>query len=580
MRRAALLSIVLVACGSSYSDGTNPPGPPADAGGDASPPLCTGGAIHVSPSRGDDLNDGCDPAKPKKTLNSALGEVQAKNAAGTEIRTCVETLRERVVVAYPASIIGGFDCTTWAPGPPDAKTTIEAPSDAIEALIAFGSPVGGAARLERLRFVGAARASGAVTGFRIKDGAAPVIRNFSVAGGSTQEGIGIGVAIESASPTLEDGVIEGVSAKCTVGCTGVVATGVTVNGGNARLRRLRIIGGTADAAPTGNYIGSLALDVVGPANAVGADAFSELEIVHGVGRVGSQNPAWGVRIVNAEIELADSKILPGASPSTCVTGVCGTIALIAEGSASARVLRSRVLATELAGAPGTTGVTALHYALLASNGGKLEVASSFAFSDSIGAGAMLGSLSLFGSTVVGSSVLTNNGGTVEVDSSILGLQKPGVAFFASACPKPSKTALTSSVIIGATPVFAEFLVENEANPVCTGTGATQTLSATLAKSDASNTFTATSTSRLTTTCSGESGLCIERAACNSNRAACLGEVFSSIAPLDGLLLKDATPCAIAQGGSASIAGYLDATKKMRTAPFSMGAHEYDGACGN
>ena len=577
VRRAALLSLFVAAC-DSYSEGAPPPPEPGiDAGHTANGPLCTGGAIHVSASSGNDANEGCDPAKPKKTLVSALGHAQAKKAVGTEIRTCVETIRERVVVAFPASIIGGFDCATWAPGPPDAKTTIEAPPDAIEALIALGGPDYGTTRLERLRFVGAARSAGAVTGLRVKDGAAPDDRNFSVAGGSTQEGIAVAVAIENASPTLEDGIIEGGSAKCTADCKGVIASGVTVNGGNPRLRRLRITGGTADVPATGNYIGSYALDVVGPAKAVDADAFSELEIVHGVGRVGGLQPAWGMRIANAEIDLVDSKILPGPVPSTCVAGECRTIGILAEGTASARVRRSRVLTTDLEGAPGTTGVSTAYYAYFASNGGKLEVSSSFGFSNSVGLGVTSGSLSFLGSTVIGSSIVANNGGTLDVKSSVLGLQKVGLGFYSSACTKPAKTALESSVIIGATPVFADFLVPDQGT--CTGTGATQTLAATVAKSDANNTFTAASMLRVTTSCSGEdAGTCIERAACNSNRAACLGEVMSSIAPLDGFLLKDGVPCSVAHNGIALPSAAEDAFKKMRSAPFSMGAHEYDGAC--
>ena len=66
-------------------------------------------------------------------------------------------------------------------------------------------------------------------------------------------------------------------------------------------------------------------------------------------------------------------------------------------------------------------------------------------------------------------------------------------------------------------------------------------------------------------------------ACASTPEACALTVFASTSDAK---LKDGAPCSVAQGGIAFPEIATDLYGAMRTAPISIGAHEYDGACSN
>src|SRR5262249_44209019 len=150
----------------------------------------------------------------------------------------------------------------------------------------------------------------------VKDGAAPSLKDDELVGGSTAEGVAITLGVEGkSSPTIEDSVIKGGRAKCTKDCTSAIATTVALDGGNPKLRPTRIEGSEADVATVDTYVGTVTLDVFGGVHATGADAFSDLEIVHGVGRIGGSEPSYGLRVIgNSEVDLVGSKILPSATP--------------------------------------------------------------------------------------------------------------------------------------------------------------------------------------------------------------------------------------------------------------------------
>jgi hypothetical protein len=547
--------IILAACG-SYGSGTAETPPSGNDGGTPTgPPLCTTGAVYVSAARGDDANEGCDSAKPKKSITSALGQAQAKSAANTEIRTCVETFREHVVLAYPASIVGGFDCTTWAPGA--GKTTFEAPDDReAETVIAFGVSVLPSVRLEHLRIVGPKRNEGFTSAMRVKDGAAPQLKDDELVGGDTREGIAITLAIEGkSSPAIEDSRIMGGRARCTKDCNGAIASTVSIEGGTPKLRRTRIEGSEADVLGTGTYVGTVTLDVFRGAKATGADAFSDLEIVHGVGHVAANYATYGVRVLGqSEIDLVGVKVLPASTASTCVAGPCYAVALEAT-NAKVHVRGSQIAETQAQVPSGGT----VSFGVVATVSGQVELASSFVEASRTLAGYAGTTIEARGSTLSGDVIVDTEGGAITVRGSLLAHRSATApAILSVACGSVAKTTLESSVVVSAVPNVVTFAEGSSAT--CDTTATFATPEDAKAASNASIQFVVSNTTRTT---------------CPDGTDACLLAVFAA---KGDARLKDGVTCKIAQGGIAFTDVTTDLYGALRTMPVAMGAHEYDGSC--
>lgn len=581
VRRLGVLAAIALttACGDSYSESKQVP---VDAGTEGAPPAgaCDPSVLYVS-SSGDDANDGCDSAKPRKTVTSAIGYAIAKNGGRAEIRLCAETLRERVVVGSATSLVGGFDCKSWAPGA--GRTTIEAPSaDVVETVITFGAAVGTDTRLEHLRIVGPKRASGEVASLRVIGGASPTIRDSEIEGGTTESGHSITLAIEMSSPTIEDTKVFGGRGTCASGCSATYATGMSVSGGRPRLARARIEGGTANVTTKDDTIGSITLDVQGDVKATGADAFTDVEIVGGVGNVGGVYPVMGVRAgLGVDVELVRSVVRPSDTVSTCSTSPCFTVGALA-GAGILRLRRSAVSSLPAKAGGGTTSEVVIREGAATALGGRLEGRSS-AFYSRTGAIDVLanGTVDIAGSTIVGAELVSNAGGTVDIRSSLLAQTVTNApAFGLVACPTVARTTLDRSVILGSPPTFARFF-SDEGQSACTGGPVTTTLAAAVAASGGKTTFAASNVKRRAFSCAGEdSSACTEVPACNPDSASyadsCLVTVFtSSAAPLK---LKDGVSCAIATGGSPLADVPEDIEGKPRTTPPSVGAYEHDGAC--
>lgn len=573
--------MLLVACESSCSESARPAG---DAGVEgAVPGVCDRSVLYVS-SRGDDTNDGCDPAKPRRTVTSALGYAQAKSGGKAEIRTCVETLRERVVLAGPASLIGGFDCATWSPGA--GRTTFEAPSgDVVETMIAFGAPVGTEARMEHLRIVGPTRAAGEVSALRFTGGSSPSVKDVEVEGGTTGAGHSVTLGIEASSPSLEDVRVAGGRGACTSGCTGAYASGISINGGKPRMRAVRIEGGSAEVATTDNAaVGSVALDVQGDVKVAGAEAWSAIDVVAGTGDVGGSYPVLGVRVgFPADVRIEQLSVVGSSRPSTCKAATCFTVGTIAGGGAL-RMYRATVIAPDAVGAAGGTGASSnVRESAVSALAGMIEARSSFFQSPAGGIDILSdGVVDVAASTIVGTELVSNFGGTATVKSSILAhTVTSSAAFILAACPTTASTSIASSVILGSPRPFATFLAESSG--ACTGTGSFSSLSAAVAASSKITTFAATDVRRFASSCAEEtSSTCTAVDACDPTGSefvdACLGTVFAT--PQQPIELKDRVACSIAQGGLALADAASDLFGTPRTAAVSMGAHEYDGACSN
>lgn len=560
MRVVVALGLLVAAC-SSYGDTPAAPAPGNDGGtNDAGVSICTENVLYVA-TTGDDANDGCDKAKPKRTLTSALGAAQAKGAANAEIRTCVETFRERVVLAYPASIVGGFECGTWTPGA--GRTALEAPDDKeVETLIAFGASVQPTGKLEHLRIVAPTRSSGFVSAVRVKDGAAPTLKDDELVGGATNEGVSITLAIEGkSSPTIEDSIIHGGHARCSTDCTTAISSTVAIDGGTPKLRKTRLEGSEADVDATDTYVGTVTLDVFGGAKAIGPDAFADLEIVQGVARIGGKDASIGLRVGgNSEIEIERSKVVPAAAPSTCISSPCVSAA-VAVGNATLRARTSSFVASPSQGAAGTTNVVPAIAGVIAQLSGTFDMASSFVRADAALMTYLDGKMNVRASTLNGAALVANQGGAVTLSSTLLAQRESTAhAVTSVACPTPATTTMTSSLLVTAQASPIAFF--DGSSTTCNLTAVYASPQAAAAATGASNAFAASAT---------------ERTGCTGTADACLLGIFTAV---DSVSLRDGVPCSIAKGGLTFPEITTDLSGAARTMPTSIGAYEHDGACSN
>jgi hypothetical protein len=91
---------------------------------DAGPVSCPGRVVYVSADTGNDANTGCVPCAPKRTIASALAQLQASGPADAgagadagpppEVHVCAGTYNETsLVIRTPVSLLGGYDCAGW-----------------------------------------------------------------------------------------------------------------------------------------------------------------------------------------------------------------------------------------------------------------------------------------------------------------------------------------------------------------------------------------------------------------------------------------------------------------------------------
>jgi hypothetical protein len=596
VRRARSLALLLVAtaCGAYSADEERAPAPDAgtsnDAGADQSAgPRCSPPVRYAS-SRGDDVNDGCDPTKPKRTIASALAAVH--DLAGGEVRVCAETFRERVVLTSHASLVGGFDCVTWMPG--TERTTIEPPAEATETLTAESAAVDATAKVGRVRIVGAKVVSGNVVVVRLSNGASPSFGDVEVVGGSTDEGDAIGLLVDGAQASFADVTVSAGAGRCTANCAGrVPARGIVVKGGAPRMQRVRVSGGNGQIVPSGGDFASIALDVSGAVTRTGSDAFTMLEIVGGDATVGGASGAVGMRVsAGATIEIADSKVVPGVTGSICSQAPCRSYAVFAS-AGTARIVRSRVVAFPAKAVPPASGPILTESIALKATSGRVDVFSSFVHGADIAIdGAAKSTIDVKGTTVVGGwrMVFQNEGSTFAFASSILAHPANSYVGWLSACQgTATTTAFESSTFVGnALPFFAAFPKTS-----CSSGASYGSMSGSIGAS-ADNVVTATSVLRVTGECLEDQAKvkCRVVTACGpsgsgSMPAECMRDLFEKWTAADngrtellgaeGLRLKAGAPCLVAKGGKPFPEIATDAFASTRTEPISMGAHEQD-AC--
>ncbi len=283
-------------------------GPGATGGGAGAADACA--TIYVSPA-GDDANEGCAPAAPKRSLAAALaGAAAAPGGARREVRACRGRYDEAgLTVEAPVALRGGYDCAGFRRGAgfglvgnflsKDETTIASADAgSAAPALTLRGAAVRPeTVEVEGFRVVGPDAGEGPSVAVLVTEGAAPTLRDNLIEGGA-----GVDAAFGSAglwvsggaAPEVESNRIDGGRGACAgPGGTGSAGVVLAREAGAAALRRNDVSGGEGrcDAGA-----GSVGVAVLTGAALTGGRAIEGNAIGGGAGRVGRGAAATAVEL--------------------------------------------------------------------------------------------------------------------------------------------------------------------------------------------------------------------------------------------------------------------------------------------
>lgn len=210
---------------------------------------CAGSTLYVSKA-GDDAKSGCSPATAKRTIGSAIAAAKANQFMGYEIHVCAGPYASALVLDYPVSLRGSYDCATW-------KRTAT-----------FGAPTFDGANLSTISAPGGAAAGVALEVANAAIASSQIIDGFAIVGPNVTNGRSTAVHIVAGSPTLSDDAIGGGAGTAIPGdpASSAGSTGLWISSGAPTITLNEIAGGSGVAV--GATRGSIGLFTDATAGAV------------------------------------------------------------------------------------------------------------------------------------------------------------------------------------------------------------------------------------------------------------------------------------------------------------------------
>jgi hypothetical protein len=615
----------LAAC-SSFSGDSEPTAPQAEAGAEGgateagSPrPGCADGILYVT-TDGNDADDGCSPAKAKKTIGAAIARVKGEALTGHEIHVCAGTYAENVTLDVPASLRGGYSCNKFertaafgltgfgadgqATGFDGISLTQITPTELSPFTLRItGASVVSSVVIDGLTVTGPSKIAASEeisnAAIAVADGAAPTIENCDVKGGAyagdvIHGSVGIGV-LTKAAPIIRTSRVSGGHGNSP----NYGSTGIDVVGASAQISGNAIDGGDGTSAT----IGAMGIHVLKPdqsftleGNHVWVSGTGTNVASIGIYTLGSAGPTATIR---------GNRLHPRASH--CSSGGCFLFGIIAEsmttnvegnivevgtldslGGAGANFNRIAVSLRGLVnsrfvnnvihgGVDNPTGTSNVNLALL------VEPRSVSGVPPEIGNALLVAHNTLAaGGPRSGSAIAMRLSGTKNisvVDNLVLDQPQVGatvtgmeISYCADAAHTPVIASFRNNAFIGDAQLAA---IDNcvGGTPVFTAVG----LNGESSFADKGGNVTVMSN------CNGDTTTCVQSAACGAN---CPGLVLPGWSPATygadllfapGWKLGASTTCLVTAGGK-SLDPAKDAAGVTRTAKASIGAYELDAVC--
>ncbi|MEO8875051.1 MAG: hypothetical protein ABI461_05645, partial [Polyangiaceae bacterium] len=341
-------------------------------------PGCQGSTIYVSNS-GDDGKTGCTPATAKKTVGNAISSAKQGQFSSYEIHVCAGTYHEAVVLDYPISLRGSYDCSTWKqtakygfPSFDQANVTAIVAPDNATASTSFtvdDAAIGVVQVIDGFAIGGPKVTSGASTGLRVRSGK-PTISNNVIGGGagtgspadSDSVAGSIGLRISKDAPKITQNFLAGGTGSANAGSMGSVGLYVDLGTGPATIQSNAIDGGkgvvsavTAGYASVGVYLAG------GTFTLTNANAISGNSISGGAGS--GSGPAgtvgvFGLLIVGATADVIANSIEAGTANCRTCTRLSATAAAVVDPAPShSAFVDNRIYGGDVDDAATTTSTT-------------------------------------------------------------------------------------------------------------------------------------------------------------------------------------------------------------------------------
>ncbi len=249
-------------------------------------PGCPDHTIFVS-ADGSDNASGCTRATPKRTIGAAMAFLKTVSAQKHEVHVCRGVYAEAVVLDYPTSILGGYECSTWQRSPSYGGPTFDGINESVVTGTPASSPLtiatvqnvkvdgltlrvqdtttmrvpavtanrSARAALSNVKVSGSggvvSGGTGSVGLLALGGSAASTFERCNIDGGTGRTGVGsasygIGLFGDAADVTIKSSAVNGGNGICEASCS---TTGVAVSTkGKITLLANRIHGGEAKSA--------------------------------------------------------------------------------------------------------------------------------------------------------------------------------------------------------------------------------------------------------------------------------------------------------------------------------------------
>lgn len=310
--------------------------------------------VYVSP-RGNDGDDGCTTATPKKTIGAAV--LLAKTLVTVnEIHVCAGTFDEPVTLDTPVDLKGGYDCGTWNRTATYGYPTFDAVHETLvggsqlpAAVVVTGATIASAVEIDGLTILGA-KSKSAQDGvaLRIGQAAAPVVSNCRIVGGATFSVTGdgsVGARIEAgAKPEIRFNYIDGGTGVSYV-ADGAGRAGLVVDSASPFVHHNHITGGAAvPESSDGIASVGLVLRDAPMLNEANSRPILSNQIEGGDGDGGDLISSTGLLALGAtDFDLVDSVVRPG----DCLGEAVQTYGVCSLATGAVRVLTSRIFGGNL-----------------------------------------------------------------------------------------------------------------------------------------------------------------------------------------------------------------------------------------
>ena len=308
--------------------------------------------LYVSATDGMDSKTGCAPGQAMRTVGGALAAAKTALAAGRqprEIRVCAGRYKEpRLTLDIPVSLSGGYACADFERSDSYKYPTFAAESATIlenadamggVTLSIRGAQLGSSVAIDGFTIRGTTSGSLPSVAVLVTGGAAPVLTNNDIHGGSNEDNgqlatttVGLQIGTDAAPDVTQNRIDGGAGSTSEPETPGVAPAAASIgiwraaDGGAAHLHDNSIRGGSGE----GITYGSVGLRVDGPVPLRGPSAVERNRIDAGEGTAESVPVTAVLLTAAADVALAGNRIY-GGSGTCSMLGACASYGVLGSG---------------------------------------------------------------------------------------------------------------------------------------------------------------------------------------------------------------------------------------------------------